>query len=255
MLKLKERYSYLLLALLSIPFYSNAQNEYETITKPVQFATNDGIVLYGDLAMREESKGTILLFHQGGSNVRGEYINTLPRFYSMGYTVLAMDLRSGGSTYGNENRTVAGLKKEYGYCDSEADIKAAIDYIISRNQGDQVILIGSSFSASLVIRVAAENKKQVKGVLAFSPSSGGPMSACRPDDAMKDLDVPLIVFRPEKEMAIESVSKQLELAKNLGHKTYVAKNGVHGSSLLTDERVGGDASESWVVVTNFLAEL
>ncbi len=232
------------------------QSAYEIPTEEISFKTPDGITLFGDLAVSEPGHQTILLFHQGRSNVRGEYGYTLPRLHNMGYNVMAVDLRTGGNLYGSENRSAISTSGQVGttYCDAEKDIRAAIDFARSRDLS-QLILLGSSFSGSLVIRAAAKNPQDLVGIIAFSPSSGGPMASCKPDDAIRVLNIPLLVFRPKKEMEIESVANQSQLIQTSGYEVCMVENGVHGSSLLVPDRVKGDVQESWDRLKRFLEML
>lgn len=62
-------------------------------------------------------------------------------------------------------------------------------------------------------------------------------------------------MRPPKEMEIESVKAQYELAQQYQHQTYIAKFGTHGSSMLVKSRVEGDVEENWKVVNSFLDSL
>ncbi len=52
-----------------------------------------------------------------------------------------------------------------------------------------------------------------------------------------------------------SVSARLAEFESQGHVTHVAEPGVHGSSMLDDERVGADTEETWRVVEAFLGGL
>ncbi|GAB4240101.1 MAG: hypothetical protein Tsb0034_16390 [Ekhidna sp.] len=245
-----------LLLTLSVCTVSFGQKRYDELTEQVSFNSTDDVTIYADLALQDPEATTIILFHQGGSNVRGEYRYTLPVLYDMGYNILASDLRSGGDLFDQSNRTVSNLPSdlEVTYCDAESDVQAAIDY--ATTQGLQkFVLVGSSYTASLVIRVGAQNKDKVAGIIALSPSSGGPMAPCRPDEIMDGLEVPLLIVRPRREMEIESVRQQFELAKSFGHQTYIAENGVHGSSSLDPSRVEGGVEQHWEVVKRFLGTL
>jgi len=197
-----------------------------------------------------------LLFHQGGSNARAEYtpiiiklLNELPEL-----NILAIDQRSGGQTYGSYNRTVFHLSpyKNHPMCAAYSDLEAALNYMVKQDISGPIIVWGSSYSGSLAIQLAANSGDTISAVLAFSPASGGPMANCKPDDYFEGMNTPLLVLRPEQELQIESVQKQFELLEQHGHQTYVAKNGVHGSSMLVQERVGKDTERTWSAILNFI---
>ena len=77
----------------------------------VQFNTDDGITVFGDLYASIEGKSApiILLFHQAGGDARGEYTGIAYRLLENGYNILAIDQRSGGNRFGGVNRTVAAI--------------------------------------------------------------------------------------------------------------------------------------------------
>ena len=92
------------------------------------------------------------------------------RFVKMNYNCLCVDLRAGDQFKYVRNETAARAKEAKlinTLADSEKDILAAINYASSLNE-NKVLLLGSSFSASLCIK-AAENNPLVSTVLALSP--------------------------------------------------------------------------------------
>ncbi|MBO6525278.1 MAG: alpha/beta hydrolase [Balneolaceae bacterium] len=216
--------------------------------------TVDSVQIFGDEYMTSSDAPTIILFHQGGSNARGEYGSIIPRLVDEGFNVITVDQRRGGQTYGSYNRTVENIEiNEYSYCDAYEDLTSTLDYVISNESlTGEVIVWGSSYSASLAIQLAAKNQDKISGALAFSPASGGPMASCKPDEYLEVLELPLLVLRPTGEMEIESVQRQFELVESFGHQTYVADPGVHGSSMLVQSRTGAEAGESWNTVLEFI---
>jgi sugar lactone lactonase YvrE/pimeloyl-ACP methyl ester carboxylesterase len=222
------------------------------------FPAADGITLYGDLyrASKSKSDPLILLFHQGDGDARGEYGPLAPRLLERGYHVLAVDQRRGGTRLGGTNRTVAALEgKEYSYCDAYADLEAALQFALEKGFSGKKIAWGSSYSAALAIRLAAEHEDDVGGVLAFSPASGDPMAGCRAEEAAPRLKLPALILRPVGEMQQEETRKQLALFLKLGFEAYVADPGTHGSSMLSPDRVGGNTEQTWKVVLAFLDEV
>ena len=148
-------------------------------TTTVTTRTADGISIFGETYFEQLGPGDplILLFHQGGSNGRGEYSPIVSALNRRGYRAIAWDLRSGGGTYGAENRTVENLPEHANtsYCDARADLQAALDFVIDDEIADTVIAWGSSYSAALVFELASNNPDHVSGVIAFSPAAGGPL--------------------------------------------------------------------------------
>lgn len=236
---------------------SKEQKNSSNTSREISFYTPDSIRIFGDLYELNKKANTILLFHQGGSNARGEYAPIIPRLIERGFNVLAIDQRMGGQVYGSFNRTLANIPTNsfgdgYGYCDAFNNLEGALNFITKSGFMGKKILWGSSYSASLVIQLADKRQSDVNGVLAFSPASGRSMKDCLPNGYFATLSVPLLILRPPSEMENENVKAQLELAKTNGHQTHVGKHGVHGSSMLVDERVGNDVEDTWRAVLIFL---
>jgi alpha-beta hydrolase superfamily lysophospholipase len=223
----------------------------------VMFQTADGVNVYGDLyATDDRGAPIVLLFHQAGSNARAEYGSIVPRLIERGYSVLAVDQRSGGTRLGGVNRTASALGGgSPSYCDAYPDLEAALAFVIANGFDGPHIVWGSSYSGALVIRLAAEHPEQVDAVLAFSPASGDPMGVCKPGPFLESLETPTLALRPASEMENPRVQAQLEQFQELGHATYVAENGVHGSSMLNPERVEGSVEETWTAVEGFLGQV
>ncbi|HPG11932.1 MAG TPA: alpha/beta fold hydrolase [Chitinophagaceae bacterium] len=227
----------------------------KSLNTEVSFLTSDSIRIYGDYLAGEVDKPAILLCHQGGSNARGEYAWLADTLNSLGYTTLAIDLRSGGQLYGSWNRTIAeNQARNPSYCDAYPDIEAAVKYLLEKTQDKKMILWGSSFSGALVIQYAARHPEHVKAVLGFSPASGEPMEGCQPEQDFDKIEMPLLVLRPEREMEIESVKNQIALAQKYNHQTFIAKPGAHGSSMLVEKRIKSDVGPTWNAVISFLQE-
>lgn len=123
-----------------------------------------------------------LLFHQARSS-RGAYREIAPLLTARGFNSMAVDLRSGREAAGVRNETAArarGQAKEVTYLHSEPDMRAAVRYVRSLGVS-KIVLWGSSYSASLVLKLAGEADLPlaVAGVVAFSPGdfSGGAISS------------------------------------------------------------------------------
>jgi pimeloyl-ACP methyl ester carboxylesterase len=219
----------------------------------INYQTDDGIALYADWYPGNSAQtGTIVLFHQAGGSARGEYPYISKRLNALGFNVLAVDQRSGGDRFGTGNRTVEALgKKDYGYCEAWPDLFASIDAARQRSNGP-VLIWGSSYSAGLVLRLAAMHQHMVDAVLAFSPAASGPMADCSPTGLLHKVAVPAAAFRPESEMQNPgsiSQAKELEAAGIIFH---VIEGGVHGSSMLVPERSGADIEAAWRLVEDFI---
>ncbi len=133
----------------------------------VSFRSTDGVKVTADWYPVSSENPVILLCHQNGYS-RGEFSEIATRLNQFGFNCLAVDLRVGGEVNGVNNETAEAAKKmEPVLADAERDIVAAVDYLNVRYKSPLIIL-GSSYSASLALKVAAQNEK-VAAVAVFSP--------------------------------------------------------------------------------------
>jgi len=226
----------------------------------ISFVTPDSITIFGQLYTTSKSDDCILLFHQGGSNSRGEYRTIIPKLQELGMNILAIDQRVGGQIYGNYNRTIANIpsnsfNNNYGYCDAYNNLEGALNYMKQNGFTGKKIAWGSSYSASLSLKLASEYPNDIQGVLAFSPAAGEVMNGCNPEQYLELIKVPTLLLKPPNEMQSERSKAQFELAAQYNHQTYAAEYGRHGSSMLVESRVGHDVSQNWEVVLNFINEV
>lgn len=227
---------------------------------PAMFETaaSDGVRIYGYPYYGEHSAEapTILLFHQGGASARGEYPQIARWFNSLGYRAIAWDLRKGGEIFEVPNRTVQGLAPdaEAEFCTTYHDVEAALVYATSDLGLDKVVVVGSSYSGSLVYQLAARHPDRVQAVLAFSPASGGPVAECKADLWADQVRAPAMVLRPASEMERDSSQAQREVVVANGATFFIADPGTHGASMLLAERADGDVTETRRAVAAWLAE-
>ncbi len=221
----------------------------------VSFSAADGLTVFADWHAVQEtgSAPTIVLFHQAGGSARGEYPEIIDRLRGLGYQVLAVDQRAGGDRFGIGNRTVDALPagQSFGYCEAYPDLLAALEFAAGRSTGPLAVW-GSSYSAGLVITLAAAAAERIDAALAFSPASGGPMADCNPMESLPAVSRPLVVFRPASEMKVPSVIEQAAQFKAAGVSVQVVDGGVHGSSMLVAERSQADLTGTWRIVEDFL---
>jgi len=138
----------------------------------VTFPSVDGLTLTADVSLvAEKDAPFMVLCHQAGWS-RGEYSETAKWFNGLGFHTLALDQRSGGEVNGVVNQTAERAKAKglgTNYLDAKQDIEAALAYVRDTYSPATLVLIGSSYSASLVLRIAGEGTYPLAAVLAFSP--------------------------------------------------------------------------------------
>ena len=216
-------------------------------SETVSFMAADGVKVFGEYyPASNQTAPFIICFHMAGAN-RGEYASIAPRLVKMGFQVLTIDQRSGGSDFGRDNQTVAGLGKSTDYGAAQADITAAIGWAKQKSTSSKVIIWGSSYSASLVILEAAQNSS-VSAVLAFSPGEylgGGDRVA----QAVRSVSQPLFLTSTQSEAG--DVAPIFKAAHSAHKIQFVPKGaGMHGSSALLSR----DGAEYWVAVARFLSQ-
>ncbi|MBK6444067.1 MAG: hypothetical protein IPF81_01765 [Bacteroidetes bacterium] len=135
----------------------------------VSFPSKDSLLITADWYPISTEMPIILLCHQNRFS-RGEYNEAALRLNKFGFNCMAIDQRVGDEVNGIKNETAA-LAKAKGsnpvYADAEQDIIAALDYLYDKYK-KEIIVIGSSYSASLALKIAVNNPK-VLGVAVFSP--------------------------------------------------------------------------------------
>lgn len=147
----------------------------------VSFYAQDGLKITADLYLMDNKLPFILLFHQGEAS-RGEYSEIAKKLLKLDYNCMAVDLRYGEKINYTRNETAITAREgnfDQSMMASARDIKAAIDFV-SRYNKQEVILFGSSYSASLCLLEAVENV-HIKAVIAMSPGE-----YFRPEIVMKD---------------------------------------------------------------------
>ncbi|MCB9448403.1 MAG: dienelactone hydrolase family protein [Flavobacteriales bacterium] len=219
--------------------------------KEVHFPSKDGLEITGDLYQIDPHAPYILLCHQAGYS-RGEYVVTAERLNKLGYNCLAIDLRSGGAVNGVENETAkkaAAKNLPTEYLDAEQDMLAGVEYL-SHLAGQPVILFGSSYSASLALKIASENEL-VEAVIAFSPGEyfGDKLNV---KQAISHLDKPVFVASTKGESDhVRNLVSQVPESKRTQFTP--GREGMHGSRALW--KTCESQQECWMSLIRFLSKL
>jgi len=218
----------------------------------ITFSASDGVTVTADHYVVSTQKPYLLLLHQAGYS-RGEYRETAPKLANLGFNCLAVDLRSGNEVNFIKNQTAISANEKglpIDYLDAKADIEAAINFIAARSN-KPIIVMGSSYSASLALVEATENFK-IKAVVAFSPGEYfGDMLNVK--EATQGLYVPVL--------ALGSALEYDEMSKMLNHLNKKHLNlfkpsngeGVHGSRALWERNQTSE--QYWMALTQFFSQL
>ncbi len=221
--------------------------------RTIELAAGDGSVVHADHYALDggDERPLVLLFHQAGWNA-GEYEPIAPRLQSLGMHALAIDQRSGGERDGRANRTVDARGKSTEYLDAYPDLVAALGWAKREHEGP-IVVWGSSYSAALVFKLAGEHAADIAGVLAFSPGeyigSAGTVAGWA-----RAVEAPVFVTSaPGKEVAAaKTILASSPSARKVQHEP---TKGVHGSSILREDKNPGGTDEVWSAVETFLGSL
>lgn len=108
------------------------------------------------------------------------------------------------------------LDKPTDYLDALQDMESAVKYVKSQYESSKIILWGSSYSASLVIKLAGDNPTLINGVLAFSPGEYFDRSKTYIKDSAKNVKCPVFITSALKEeKAWEKMFMQSHLNTNI----------------------------------------
>ncbi|MBU2595993.1 MAG: protein-L-isoaspartate(D-aspartate) O-methyltransferase [Planctomycetes bacterium] len=218
----------------------------------INFEAKDGLIVTADLfAPHPNETPFIILFHQAQWS-RGEYIEIAPKLNKMGFNCMAVDLRSGGNVNDITNETnqrAIKLGKPTDYLDALQDMESAVKYVKSKYESSKIILWGSSYSASLVIKLAEDNPALIDGVLAFSPGDYFDRSKTYIKDSAKNIKCPIFITSALKE---EKAWEKIFHAIPSKHKhSFLPKTqGNHGSRALWEKF--HDSKDYWQAVSKFL---
>ncbi len=222
----------------------------------IRFPSEDGLEITADLYRAQESKGPfIILYHRAGWS-RGEYREIAPRLVELGYNCLAVDQRSGYAINGVVNETAmraARAGKPMDFLAAYQDMEAALEYARKKLGAKEIVLWGSSYSASLVLLLAAHHPDEVRAVLAFSPGEYFAKFGKSPHlirDGVRGLRTPCLITSAKGEAerwrsifeAIPAGAKESFLPARAA--------GAHGSQALWRSTPG--SGEYWQAVVGFL---
>jgi alpha-beta hydrolase superfamily lysophospholipase len=223
------------------------QNNFETL----QFKSKDGLLITADFYSVEQSKNLILLCHRSHCN-RGEYRETAPKLNKLGFSCLAIDQRSGMKVFGVINETSALAKQNglaTGYLDAKQDIESAVNYAYELNDKRPIIILGSSYSASLALLISTETDR-IKAVVVFSP--GEYLKDVKLAEEIKSLAKPIFATGARKE--IGEASKVLRFVNSKHITLFKPKvDGFHGSKTLWESVEGHETF--WASLEPFLSKV
>ncbi len=197
----------------------------------LEFPSADGLTMRAVMYSIDSTSPVIVLCHQAKMN-NYEYAEIAPKLNGMGYNCLALDQRSGGAIDAHDNKTNANAlaaNKETTYQSAIPDIEAGVNHAFE-TWGQPVILWGSSYSASLCLKVATNNDR-VKAVVGFSPIAKFDDGTSAAEYFKNYNTKPIFITSTEKEAgALEKAFKHLP--ETVLTQFYPDTKGTHGSKAL-----------------------
>jgi len=219
--------------------------------KRIEFKSKDGLLITADYYAVKEPKGMMLLCHRSHCN-RAEYRETAPKFNALGYSCLAIDQRSGMKIFGETNETKNRAKAQKlptGYLDATPDIEAGIEKAFQLNEKKPIILLGSSYSAALSLRLAKDDIP-VKALIVFS--AGEHLKGVNLAEEIHTIKCPVFATSAKSE-----IKETATVLKNIDKKWVTQfkpkEDGFHGSKILWSSVKGYE--KVWLAVEAFLKKI
>lgn len=218
----------------------------------ISLVTVDGLNIKADIyEIKDKKAPVILLFHQAGFS-RGEYRETAPKLNALGFNCIAIDQRSGKNVNGvkNEafiNASVKGLGTKYP--DALPDLEAVLKFAEKRYHSSKIVVLGSSYSASLVFVLAQKYPDKISALIAFSPGEYFKFEGKKIEEFAGKVKCPVFITSAKKEHRywngiyenISNDKKSFFLPKS---------DGVHGSKALWESNK--NSKEYWRALKTFL---
>ncbi|HEX5385867.1 MAG TPA: dienelactone hydrolase family protein [Gemmatimonadales bacterium] len=221
----------------------------------ITFPSADSLPITADLyAPHPPTAPFIVLFHQAEWS-RGEYREIAPRLVEMGFNCMAVDARAGDAVEGVVNETARRAEaagRPHDMLDAAQDIEAGVRYARRHWAHGALVAWGSSYSASLVLRLAGTKPWLVNGVVAFSPGeyfTDPPGEPHYVADAAKHIVVPVLITSARSE---EGDWREIyaAISPSLRRRYLPDSPGRHGSSALWKRTSGQEGY--WQAVRGFL---
>ncbi|MEP3277523.1 MAG: hypothetical protein ABJN26_15015 [Stappiaceae bacterium] len=218
-----------------------------SFAETVRIKAADGVEITAEFEKPEgDFSTTLVLYHMAGAS-RGEYQDIAPVLNKAGYATLAVDQRSGGAFNGVKNETAAQSGGNVPYVKAMPDLIAASQWARQNSGATQVGVIGSSYSAGLILALAGRDRDFADAVISFSRGEyyGSDDYVSRELDGIR---VPVFLSSARNEAG----QWKPFAGKITSPVTEFVPNGAgrHGATAL----VSKDGAEYWDALNRFLAE-
>lgn len=217
----------------------------------ITFSAPDGVTISGEWYPIGDNMPVVLLCHQNRYS-RGEYKETALKLNKLGFNCMALDQRVGEEINGVVNQTAVdalerGLEPKYE--DAEQDIISGVNWLYERYH-KPVIIIGSSYSASLALKIANTNN-YVLAVIAFSPGEYFTDEHFT-EKSMDGLAKPVLAFTSGTQAP--AVRNLMDHVASVLKSVFVTQNeNDHGSRVLWSDCPGNE--KNWAAMIGFMDKL
>ena len=239
--------SIIILSVLILMISKVANATFETI----KFTAKDGLEITADIYITHPLNAPfILLFHQAGYS-RGEYREIALQFNKLGFNAMALDQRSGNAINDVANQTAQQARVQnlpHQHLDALIDLEAAIAYVKKNYLKGKLIILGSSYSASLVLKIAGDTPDIADAVLAFSPAEYFSNKMLIQQSAV-NIKIPTFITSAKSEQADwQPIFNAITISQKVSFLPTTA--GRHGASVLWNKTP--EHPEYWDAVKSFL---
>jgi pimeloyl-ACP methyl ester carboxylesterase len=202
----------------------------------VYFFSSDSSKIRGDLYLRDSNDPFIILCHSEAAD-RSEFSDIAPRLLNLNYNCLAVDMGTSGS-------------HNLSFSNAQISLHAAIAYVRHLNTRP-VILLGSSWSASLCLIEASSNSR-IRGIVALSPGEYFQPRILM-SEVVKKISQPVFICGTQAEFSY--LRKMVEERTSEGLTLFQPEKGkgVHGAAALRGNDITRD--EYWFALMMFFKKL
>lgn len=232
------------------PGDTTATSVASTKIQEVKIQLPDGKFVFGTFSPCEGGKDApiVLMFHQAGSN-RGEYESISKRMVTEGYNCIAIDQRSGGTMWGRDNATAKQYSGNQSYENAYQDMLATFQW--AKKEGyAKILLWGSSYSASLVLRLGAE-QKGIAEIICASPGEYFSDKGIVKGWAAKQTATPFFICPKSESNDLSAIFDVIPIEE----KSFLEQDpGIHGSRAFIAS-TNPKSEEAWKALLDFLGTL
>ncbi|MFT4662481.1 MAG: dienelactone hydrolase [Patiriisocius sp.] len=220
----------------------------------ISFFSLDSLEITADLYVIENKRAPyIILYHQANSS-RGEYRNIAPKLNDLGFNCIAIDQRSGHKSQGITNETckrAIKANKKIRFTSAIPDTEATLQYVKNILKAEEIIIWGSSYSASVVFYLGSKYPRDVDAIIAFSPGEYLKINDKSIASFSPDINCPIFIASGKKEQKKwDDIYNGITVQKSF----FIPKvGGAHGSKALWPDTKGNESY--WNAINIFLGSI